>query len=264
MKKSVRTCLAPFIPSILCLALLAGCGGGGVESGGTEAPAASTDSFTYSGDIRVDSLITPYEQQWNWNFIAPGRALQYTFDVSDTSSASPSLTRSTPFNAAQRSAAKAILNYVTSVTGIVFVESTDPQLADFIFVTADAGGFGQVSWSSVSRRPAAYIALNYSSVNSNRSVDPFGFVAPSPGTFGYMVLLHEIGHALGLKHPTEGLFRIPATDAVLPNTVMLAAFGGGGASTFAPYDLLALKWIYGGDGLGGNNGFNSKLGPSFN
>jgi hypothetical protein len=33
-------------------------------------------------------------------------------------------------------------------------------------------------------------------------------------------------------------------------------------STFQLYDLLALKWIYGGDGLGRVRGFNSTLGPS--
>ncbi|MBK9237240.1 MAG: Ig-like domain-containing protein [Rhodoferax sp.] len=37
---------------------------------------------------------------------------------------------------------------------------------------------------------------------------------------------------------------------------------GSFASTFQEYDLLALRWIYGGDGIRGDWGFNSTNGPS--
>lgn len=260
---SIRTKLLSLFPSFLCLTLFTACGGGGGDGGTEAAYSPPVDQFSYSGDIRVDSLLTPPEQQWNWNFVAQGRGLQYTFDITN---ASKRFTRATSFNATQRSAAIAILKHVTSITGIPFVEAANSQDADFSFLVANAGGFGQVHWSASTERPAAYILLNYDNVYrpSDPTEDPFGFQTPLAGTFGYMVLLHEVGHAIGLKHVNEGANKVPAADAILTNSVMLASYGGGGASTFQPYDLLALKWIYGGDGLGGDRGFNSRLGPSLN
>ena len=41
--------------------------------------------------------------------------------------------------------------------------------------------------------------------------------AVAPGGFGYATLLHEIGHAIGLKHPFEGALTLPAaTNVYLP------------------------------------------------
>ena len=98
-----------------------------------------------------------------------------------------------------------------------------------------------------------------------------------PGSFGYESLVHEVGHALGLKHPNNytGLpfDQLPgeATD-VGPflsypkdnnsNTVMSYNFGGAGGSSPMPYDVRALQILYGGTGTT-NNGdtvhqFNSN------
>jgi serralysin len=82
-------------------------------------------------------------------------------------------------------------------------------------------------------------------------------LALAPGNNGYETLLHEIGHALGLKHPFEGDIRLPGGSDSTANTVMSYTDNGGPYSTFRPYDLAALNWLYGGDGLGGKLGINS-------
>ncbi|GAB4301911.1 MAG: hypothetical protein Fur0025_42390 [Oscillatoriaceae cyanobacterium] len=89
--------------------------------------------------------------------------------------------------------------------------------------------------------------------------DPDQAFSAAPGSYGYETLIHEIGHALGLKHPNN--YASPdlnATDTVgedgpfLPffkdnntNTVMSYTFVAVGASTPMAYDIRALQFLYG-------------------
>jgi Ca2+-binding RTX toxin-like protein len=72
------------------------------------------------------------------------------------------------------------------------------------------------------------------------------------GTHGFMSLLHETLHALGLKHPgnynDDELGKapfLPYEEDNTTNTVMSYNFTGNSASTPMPYDILALQYLYG-------------------
>lgn len=241
--------------SLVAAGFLVSCGGGGGGGGTTDPTPLPTSEGTvaYSGDARVDSLITRASSLPDWNYIALGRPLRYTFN---TEGASAALSSPTEFNPTQRAAAVSILAHATAVTGIQFVESTTAE-ADIHFATANLTGVGRGVMYSKAGVPHVYVALN--------NIDPTGWnEEPMPGNSGYTVLLHEVGHALGLGHPHEGEHQLPRDQNTPTNTVM--GYPGNlfelQPSTFQTYDLLALRWIYGGDGLGGQWGFNSTYGPS--
>ena len=231
---------------------------------------ATTSDVTvvdYSGDFRVDALL--YGSA-DWNYLLPGRTtLFYTFDVTAAeATASAGRGVATAFNAAQQTAARALISYASTVTGITFVEAATSASADFHFADSDLVG-GTVAglysttegWSfTVGNVLTQYSAEAYIYLDN---VDfAVANAAPTAGTGGYETLLHEIGHALGLGHPFEGTFPLSVANDNTNNTVMSYTHLGGIKTTFQSYDLLALRWIYGEDGLGGTFGYNSTNGPS--
>ncbi len=222
-----------------------------------------------TGAVSIDALL---DDGPAWNYLTPGTnsVITYTFTVGVNDEVGNTSITGTPvaFNATQQASTRSMLSYISSVTGITFSETGGGAPAKLHFANIDIVGAstsGLCSWGSsytynnevdkviVTYNANAYVYLDNREWNANNSV-------AQPGNQGYETLLHEMGHALGLKHSFDGPVRLPTAVDNTSNTVMSYTDKGGPYSTFRPYDLMALDWLYGGDGLAGAAGRNSTGG----
>jgi len=223
-----------------------------------------------SGLNHIDALLD-IGPDWNYMIGVTPNTIYYTFDISSGNEVNPdtgtAVTGQAAFNITQQTAARSAFTYLQQVTGIQFVETSNGSNAQIHLANLDLEGSqttGLCSWNGpysyignnvVGYKPNAYVYLDnveWRAQNSN----------PVPGTEGYQTLLHELGHALGLKHPFhEGdehdHVHLPFQQDNTGNTIMSYTDTGGPYSTFSPYDIAALNWLYGGDGLGGALGVDA-------
>ncbi len=217
-----------------------------------------------SGENTVDSLLSD-GPSWNYLTPNPSNILYYTFAYGGASTSGVSSVST--FNTTQKSVTRDVIAYVESITGINFVETTSGTQAQFAFLSANVAGAsvsGLTSWKSSYSYSTGDIITAYDA-DATIFLDIYEFsenLNPVAGTFGYEVLLHEFGHALGLKHPFEDGPQLPSYLDDTNHTLMSYTEAGGPKTTFQQFDLAALSWIYGGDGLGGSYGINSTFGPS--
>jgi len=224
------------------------------------------NTLVLTEDVRIDSLLDSVSP---WNFLLPYRnTLYYTFDAGtgsyiDSESSAPVTT----FNSGQQAAVRDILNDISGIIGVNFAEVASSSNADFHFANTDLAGGSTAGLTGISY---AYSHSNGTLISLYADaaiwLDDAEFAAdngnPAAGSQGYETLLHEIGHALGLGHPFNTPNTLPDKLDNTNNTVMSYTSAGSVKSDFQQFDLWALDWIYGGDGLAGDWGYNSENGFS--
>jgi Ca2+-binding RTX toxin-like protein len=151
------------------------------------------------------------------------------------------------FNAAQIAYTRQVLSYIETLIDVHFVETKDAEGADTIVFAnntqEDSAGYG------VPLDPfdaGAIVMIDTSPLAMNPSRDG--------GAEFLRVVTHEIGHALGLKHPFGGGDSLnssgtapflPESDDNLIYTEMSYTGFERHPGTYSPFDIAALQYIYG-------------------
>ena len=153
----------------------------------------------------------------------------------------------TSFTVTQQARTVDAFTYIASLVDLQFIKVTDPASKNtFTFasnIQTNSGGYASPPSSSFE---GSDIYLNISSSNTTLA----------DGTYGALTLIHEIGHALGLKHPFEheqagegGIADAPYLTGTEENAIWtVMSYEKTKAQyqiQFSPLDIAALQYLYG-------------------
>ena len=171
---------------------------------------------------------------------------KHALTFSLTSAIPQGVTGAYSFTEEQKQAVRQALAEFSKVLNLTFTE-TYSSTADLHFYLDDLTSAGLGGFAGYAEPASGEVHLNSTFYSKTRR-DEFGNVAAprslNVGTAGFEVLLHEIGHALGLKHPFEPPV-LPNAENNNANTVMSYTRPGGPATQLAPFDIAALQFLYG-------------------
>lgn len=238
-----------------------------------ERSASQASTFSNSNDI--DALLGKSRanpgQSRKWN-VTPGGTITYSFVTANSANSyvgDPNETNIQEVNDRIKNNVRQILrdNYAT-VLPLNFVEVPDSAQSNIRIMFSDGPGANSSAYTYYPGGSRGGV-MHLKKLNEN---DPARAFSGGPGSYGYFTLIHEIGHAMGLKHPgnyngssngienSEDSPYLPFDKDNARNTIMSynarsSAPNGENPRSLMPYDIRALQYLYGvrDDLSGGDN-----------
>ncbi|MFX4222023.1 MAG: matrixin family metalloprotease [Thalassobaculum sp.] len=195
-----------------------------------------------SGDGNLDAVVAGVASKWGVGMMGVSTTVTYSFMDSLPSYHGADSTF-TVFNSAMEAAARSALSVWAAAANISFVEVSDAGDGGQIRFGANyqSGSSGYAYYPSTSDIGGDIMIANNFAYNLN----------PEVGGYGYLTMLHEIGHAIGLKHP--GNYSADAEGPFLPSGIdntdtTVMSYNDGSvsyASTLGWLDVQAAQYLYG-------------------
>jgi serralysin len=220
------------------------------------APQPETTTTPPTGDQQVDGVLSGRE--WATNSVTGVTTVTYSFpnSYSDYGKGYSEATsqKFQPLNSAEQAAVRSILGQVDDFAKLTFVENTGTSDASAQIRIGNTVTPGADAWAYY---PASGKGGDvwFDKGGGGSGLMRHSAVDLQPGDYTYTVFMHELGHALGLKHSFENTsFGLVPIDSLEYTVMSYDAYVGAGNTwatdgnnpqTFMMYDIAALQYMYG-------------------
>ena len=218
---------------------------------------SSIDSVIYTNGALplpywIDALLPDEASGLNYkSLVGVQKILYYTFPLFIPSYAYTQLNAYmySTFGVLQVKKAQEALAYISTIVDLTFKQTTSSDFPNTI------------SFANNSQSDSAGYSFNPSllSIGSdvyiNRDILDGGFKTFEDGSYSALTLIHEIGHALGLKHPfakngslgstSESPYLSAAEDVTTWTVMSYTSYPSQYYISYSPLDIAALQYIYG-------------------
>ncbi|HEY0847233.1 MAG TPA: DUF4214 domain-containing protein [Noviherbaspirillum sp.] len=211
-------------------------------------PNPDVENWTWATGVQrlpywIDALL-PAESNGYPDLLGPGKTFYYVFPTTPPSYL-PSADTSgfSAFNEQQKTFARQAMAYIASVIDVRFVEATDVNALNTIVFANNAQQYS-----------SAYAYYPYAdSIGSDVFMDntTSGNLTPREGHYAALTLIHELGHALGLKHTFddagsgEGPYLPAAEESTQWSVMSYSDRPQEYYLRYSPFDIAALQYLYG-------------------